>query len=52
MPAFFARWPFRVLAIGLRLTGAFALLIAGMLAVPLRQPPELESVTASVRRWT
>jgi pimeloyl-ACP methyl ester carboxylesterase len=43
------RWVFRFIGIGLGAVGVAALAIAGMLAVPLHQPPELPSITAGVR---
>jgi pimeloyl-ACP methyl ester carboxylesterase len=44
------RWPFRVLGYVLRALGMMTLILAGLLAFPLRQPPELPSITAGVRQ--
>lgn len=43
-------WAFYALKTGLWLFGTLALVFALLLAVPLRQPPELKTITAGVRQ--
>ncbi len=50
MPGNFRLWALRLAGGLTALTGVAALLMTGMLAVPLNQPPELKSITAGVRQ--
>ena len=44
-----SRWPLRIIVVACASLGAATLMVASLLAVPLRSPPELKSITAGAR---
>jgi pimeloyl-ACP methyl ester carboxylesterase len=49
MPGTFSRWLLRIVVMLLAAVGAAALIVASLLAVPVRVPPELKSIIAGTR---
>src|SRR5262245_66409912 len=49
MPGTFSRWPLRIVVVLLATLGAAALVVASLLAAPVRTPPELKSIIAGAR---